>query len=282
VRPQALESGGKPRAGRTLREVGLIWTLIRGNPFPSVAKQFELRLWLGFTVLELLVTIAIMAVVAALLLPALQASKQKARSAQCVDNLHQLGLAAFLYWDDNEWQTFPYLAGATNGGTLYWFGWLKPGPEGTREFNPVTGPLYPYLQGRGVEICPSLDYSSTLYKYKARGAAFNYGYNLYLGKKSISTSQIEDTSEIVLFADSAQVNDFQAPASPERPLLEEFYYLDASQDDYPNAHFRHQRRANVVMCDGHLERENPLPGSIDQRLPEQWVGRVRPEILLVP
>ena len=237
----------------------------------------------GFTIVELLVVIAILAILAALLLPVLHASKEKARRAQCIDNLHQLGLATLLYWDDNEGQTFRYLVGGTNGGTLYWFGWLKPGQEGDREFDASQGAVYPYLQGQGVEICPSLDYSSTLYKYKAKGAACGYGYNLYLGKRSISTSRIEQTSDTTLYADAAQVNDFQAPASPEHPLLEEFYYVDAGdQNDYPNAHFRHQRQANVVMCDEHVEGEKPAPESIDRRMPEQWVGRLRAEILLLP
>jgi len=93
-------------------------------------------------------------------------------------------LAALMYWDDADGVTFRYQAGATNGGKIYWFGWLKPGPEGTREFDPAAGALYPYLQGRGVEVCPSMDYSSTLYKYKLEGAATSYGYNFYLGKKS--------------------------------------------------------------------------------------------------
>jgi len=53
------------------------------------------------------------------------------------------------------------------------------------------------------------------------------------------------------------------------------------QHDYPNAHFRHQRQANVVMCDEHVEDEKPAPGSIDRRMPEQWVGRLRAEILLL-
>ena len=237
----------------------------------------------AFTLIELLVVIAILAVLASLLLPSLAASREKARGAQCVDNLRQLGMATLMYWDDNDGQTFRYLAGATNGGRVYWFGWLKPGPEGEREFDPAQGALYLYLQGNRVEICPSLDYSSTLYKYKAKSAACSYGYNLYLGKQSIMIEQIGQSSETVLLADSAQVNDFQEPAAPDHPLLEEFYYVDAGGEaDYPNAHFRHERRAGVVMCDGHVDREKPSPGSMDLRLPGEWIGRLRREILLVP
>jgi len=240
----------------------------------------ELR---AFTLVELLVVIAIVAILASLALPALQAGKENGRRAQCVNNLRQLGLAALMYWDDNDGQTFRYLAGATNGGKVYWFGWLKPGPEGGREFDPAPGALYPYLQARGVDICPSLDYSSTLYKYKARGAAFGYGYNLYLGQQPINIERIANPADLVLLADAAQVNDFQDPASPDHPLLEEFYYVDAGDaSGYPNAHFRHHQQANVLFCDGHVDREKPAPGSIDPRLPSQFVGRLRPQCLRVP
>jgi prepilin-type N-terminal cleavage/methylation domain-containing protein/prepilin-type processing-associated H-X9-DG protein len=237
----------------------------------------------GFTLIELLVVMAILAILAALLLPALVSAKQKARGVQCTDNLRQLGLATLLYWDDYDGQPFRYLAGWTNGGVVYWFGWLKGGAEGTRDFDFSQSAIYPYLQGRGVEICPSLDYSSTLYKYKAAGAVCSYGYNLYLGSGSVRASELEGPTETVLLADAAQINDFQDPASPEHPLLEEFYYLDiGSADDYPNAHFRHGGRAITARADGHVDRAEPVANSIDPRLPGQFVGRLAPESLRVP
>ena len=129
-----------------------------------------------------------------------------------------------------------------------------------------------------------MNYSLSQFKLKATGAAYGYGYNRFLsappGITPVKISQVKRHSEIALFADAAQVNDFQPPASKTNPMLEEWYYIDASAD-YPNGHFRHSRRANAAFCDGHVTTEQFVPNSLDARLPAQYVGRLRSEILLV-
>ncbi|MER3474603.1 MAG: hypothetical protein C4335_11360 [Armatimonadota bacterium] len=55
----------------------------------------------AFTLLELLIAIAIIALLAALLFPVLAAGRRKAREAPCMSNLHQLLLAWTMYVDDS-------------------------------------------------------------------------------------------------------------------------------------------------------------------------------------
>ena len=85
----------------------------------------------GFTLIELLVVIAIIAVLAAMLLPALAAAKEKAQRAQCISNMHQLGLALQMYCNDNN-QFLPW----PNWGAT----------------QPVAGWLYNYSPGQAYDL----------------------------------------------------------------------------------------------------------------------------------
>jgi prepilin-type N-terminal cleavage/methylation domain-containing protein/prepilin-type processing-associated H-X9-DG protein len=235
----------------------------------------------AFTLVELLVVIAIIAILASLLLPALRGARQSANSTVCINNLRQLGAGAQMYWNDYDQNFFPYKSGATNNGDIYWFGWIERGAEGQRRFDPTLGVLHPYIHS-SVRTCPQLNYATAEFKLKATGASYGYGYNLHLApapnKPKFKTTDLTRPAEIALFADAAQINDFQAPASPEHPMLEEFYYISATE---PTTHFRHKKSAQVAFSDGHVSSGKPDTRSIDARLPDAFVGHL-PSVSLIP
>ncbi len=92
----------------------------------------------GFTLIEILVVIAIIAILAAILFPVFAQAREKARQVSCSSNEKQLGLALMQYEQDNDEFMFG-LKGATvaGGGTPGW-----------------ASQLYPYVKSTGVYKCP--------------------------------------------------------------------------------------------------------------------------------
>ena len=93
----------EPASAALLALAGLLllpWGRRGGAQRPARAAHAIHRRRLGFTLIELLVVISIIALLVALLMPALNSARQQVRLTQCMSNLRQLGIASHTYAAD--------------------------------------------------------------------------------------------------------------------------------------------------------------------------------------
>jgi prepilin-type N-terminal cleavage/methylation domain-containing protein len=237
----------------------------------------------GLTLLEVLSTVAVLAILAALITPAVSAMRLSMWRGVSVNSLQQLAAAGAAYRADHGGQFWRYRED-NRAGTKWWFGFesiaSQRAGEGNRWLDPANGPLGPYgIDPGSVQSDPAFLHVKPRHKPKYKDGSFGYGYNATLGGGAMGRGrlatqwQFEQPAQVVVFATCAQVNTFQPPASAENPLLEEFFLIDEKEI---TVHFRYGGKALAAMLDGSLREIEPDASTIDGRMPQALVGRFAP------
>ncbi len=110
----------------------------------------------GFTLIEMLVVIAIIAILAAILFPVFSRARAKARQAQCSTNLRQLAMAAEMYAMDYD-DMFPGQPNGPPGSGVYggwvWYSTFRDGNSHS-QFDVAQGSLYAYTRNADIYNLP--------------------------------------------------------------------------------------------------------------------------------
>ena len=137
-----------------------------------------MRLRKGFTLVELLVVIGIIALLISILLPSLASARRAGQRVKCLSNLRQLGLGCTLYMNDSKGvlPLIQYTRPAPLGSPYYNQRWLGPIVSGKYLNAPLDGSLNSSL------ICPAgtQDLNQTLFT-PPTVATQDLGYALYVG-----------------------------------------------------------------------------------------------------
>lgn len=216
----------------------------------------------AFTLVELFVVMAIIAILAALLMPALRTAKVNGFAARSANNLRQLVAANIMYAAEKGC----YVPADEKRNNRRWHGARISASAG---FDPAKGFLAEYL-GKSRAVTPDPLFTEMLKgKESFEEGTGGYGYNAaYVGgtpalmwnrdgtRVSATPAQIERPVTTMMFATTAYAREEGIQEYPyAEPPFWDFGNGPADFRPSPTVHFRYNGQAVVGWCDGHVSME---------------------------
>lgn len=255
----------------------------------------------AFTLVEMLIVIAIIALLMSIMLPSLTAARKQCQASVCRNNIRQLYIANTGYALVNN--DFYVLAAeditSGSGGRRRWHGvrqsnGASPDPK-LNTFDPKKGPLHAFLEDGLVKECPArVKYNKESLNAFEAGCG-GYGYNsVGLGsrtyqygsidprctKSSMKISEIDQPTGKIMFTDTAFVKAGQVIeysfCEPPLFVVDFGSGIQEVPGVQPSIHFRHLGKVTVIWCDGHVTAEDLDFPEAKRKEPEQfrigWFG----------